>query len=216
MSQLRTMTLKVILFSKYLALTSTFAADWERFMSDYEPDYVYMIPLAYKTKEHFFENITHVPARVRGAFLIDDEKKDEIEFEIVAPDGHVVYHNTTNECIFEFNLTTIGRYMIVFNNRYVNSDIRVTFTMNTGQNPILKKDDLSFSDTKLDSLLSYIHKFNLEYKFSHNLHYERYRKIQKTNKYFYTFSIIETIVLMCISIWQFYYMRQLFEIKATI
>jgi len=185
-------------------------------MSDYEPDYVYMIPLGYKTKEYYYENITHVPARIRGAFLTDEEKKDQIEFEIVGPNNDVKYFNNTNECIFDFNVTDIGKYTIVFNNRYVNSDVKVTFTMNTGQNPILKKADLSFADQKLDNLISFIQKFKLEFKFNRNIHVERYKKIQKTNKYFYTFSVIETIVLVGISVWQFYYMRQLFEVKGSI
>lgn len=141
---------KVCIIYNYLALTSTFAQEWEKHMADYEPDYVYMIPIAYKTKEIFFENITHVPARIRGAFLSDEEKKDQVDFEILGPHEEVVYRNTTNECLFDFTVNTPGRYKIYFNNRYVNSDIRITFTMNTGQNPILKKEDLSFSDQKLD------------------------------------------------------------------
>jgi hypothetical protein len=51
-------------------------------MKDYEPDYVYMIPVGYKKKEIFYENITHVPVTIRGAFLTDEDKKDKIEFEV--------------------------------------------------------------------------------------------------------------------------------------
>jgi len=197
-------------------VTNHFSAEWERLMSDYEPDYVYMIPLSYKTKEFYYENITHVPARIRGAFLTDEEKKDKIDFEVIGPTGELKYHNTTNECIFDFIATDSGKYSIVFNNRYVNSDMKVTFTMNTNQNPILKKADLSFTEEKLDNLLHFMKKFNLEFKFNRQIHRERYVKIQKSNKYFYTFSVIETIVLIGISVWQFYYMRQLFEIKGSL
>lgn len=185
-------------------------------MGDYEPDYVYMIPLSYKTKEYFYENITHVPARIRGAFLTDEEKRDRIDFEIIDPKNTVVYHNSTNECIFDITVNEPGKYIIAFNNRYVNSDIRVTFTMNTGQNPILKKGDLSIADTKLDSLLRFIKHFNVEFKFSRAVHSERFNRVKKANKYVYTFSVLETIVLIAVSIWQFYYMRQLFEIKGSI
>jgi hypothetical protein len=185
-------------------------------MSDYEPDYVYMIPLGYKTQELYFENITQVPARIRGAFLTDEEKRDMIDFQIVGPNGDSKYHNSTNECIFDFNVTDIGKYNVIFNNRYVNSELKVTFTMNTGQNLILKKGDLTFTDLKLNNLLDFIKKFNLEFKFNRNIHRERFAKIRHSNQYFYTFSVIETIVLVLISLWQFYYMRQLFEIKASI
>lgn len=185
-------------------------------MKDYEPDYVYMIPLSYKTREVYYENITYVPARIRGAFLIDEESKDQIDFEILGPKENLIYRNTTNECIFDFEVKEAGKYTIILNNRYVNSDIKVTFTMNTAQNPILKKEDLSFSDQKLDSLTHFFSRFNLEFKMNRNIHTERYRRISKTNKYFYTFSVLETLVLIGVSVWQFYYMRQLFEIKGSL
>jgi len=38
-------------------------------------------------------------------------------------------------------------------------------------------------------------------------------EIKKTSKYLFTFSVIETFVLLSISIWQFYYMKNLFEWK---
>lgn len=62
--------------------TSTFALEWEEKMKDYEPDYVYMIPIGYKKKEIYYENITHVPVTIRGAFLTDEDKKDKIEFAV--------------------------------------------------------------------------------------------------------------------------------------
>lgn len=207
--------IKIFIY-KNTATTSSFATEWEQEMSNYDPDYVYMIPLNFKTKHTYFEDITTIPARIRGAFIVNEEKKDNIDFEIIGPRSNVVYRNTTNECIFDLEVNDIGRYTILFNNRYLNEEVQITFTMNTGQNPILKKDDLSFTDKKLDSLFTFIKRFNLESKLNRNLHRERYVKIAKTNKYFYTFSVIETLVLVCISVWQFYYMRQLFEIKGSL
>lgn len=52
-------------------------------MKDYEPEYVYMIPLAHKKQELYYENISSVPAYVRGAFLTDDDKKDKVDFEVL-------------------------------------------------------------------------------------------------------------------------------------
>lgn len=144
-------------------------------MSDYEPDYVYMIPLGYKSREQYYENITTVPARIRGAFIVDEEQRDQIDFEVLNSRNEVVYFNTSNECIFDFTAIEPGRYKLIFNNRYVNSEIKVTFTMNTSQNPILKKQDLSISEQKLDNLIGFIKRFNLEFKLSRNVHQERYK-----------------------------------------
>lgn len=144
-------------------------------MSDYEPDYVYMIPLAYKTMENYYENITVVPAKIRGAFITDEETKEKIDFQVFSPTGKLLYSNTTNECIFNFDITEVGRYKITLNNRYVNSEIKVTFTMNAHQNIILKEKDLTFTDLKLDTLISFLKKFNLEFRVNRNIHADRYK-----------------------------------------
>ena len=51
-------------------------------MSDYEPEYVVMINIPYKSKEIYYEDIQNTPADVRGAFLTDEDKKEKIDFEV--------------------------------------------------------------------------------------------------------------------------------------
>lgn len=144
-------------------------------MSDYEPDYVYMIPLKYKSRETYYETIETVPVNIRGAFMTDEEKADTIDFQIIDPSNNIIYQNSTNVCIFNLQIVQPGRYQIVFNNRYVNTDLKVTFTMKNGQNSILKKEDLSISNQKLDNLLNFIQRFDLEFKFNRNIHNDRYK-----------------------------------------
>ena len=108
-------------------------------MADYEPDYVYMIPLKYKTKETYYEVIETVPVKIKGAFMTDEDKEDHIDFKIIDPDGDTIYKATSNVSIFELDITKKGRYTITMNNNYINSDLKVTFTMRNGQNSILKK-----------------------------------------------------------------------------
>ena len=43
-----------------------------------------------------------------------------------------------------------------------------------------------------------------------------YIEINKTNIYFYIFAIVETFVLIGVSIWQSYYMKHLFEVKGSL
>lgn len=81
--------------------------------------------------------------------------------------------NATNEWIFSFNATIVGFYKIIFHNSYVNSNIKVTFTMNTGQNPMLKKHDLTFVEEKLQNLFQFVKKFQLEFKVTRNNQVER-------------------------------------------
>ena len=199
---------------QYESSTDAFTNEWRTKMKDFESTYVYIIPIPYKTVQIFYENITSVPARVRGAFIIDDRKKDKIDFKIKDPNGKVLYSNITHQAIFDLNVTVPGFYEILFNNRFKNGEIKPTFTMNTAQNDILKKSDLNKTEEKLDELVTFLKSLGTEDKMKRNVQRKRYKKLIKTNRYFYTFSIIETAVLLVVSVWQFYYMKNLFERKS--
>jgi hypothetical protein len=144
-------------------------------MSDYEPDYVFMIPLRYKNKQTFYETIETVPVKIRGAYMTDEDKENHIDFKIVDPDGQVIHQVSSNVSIFELELTKRGRYKIIMNNKYVNSEINVTFTMRNSQNSIIKKEHLDNSNKKLDNLMDFMNKFDLEFKFNRNIHDNRYK-----------------------------------------
>jgi hypothetical protein len=142
-------------------------------MSDYEPEYVYMIPVAYKKREVYFETINKVPARIRGAFLLDEEHKENIDFYFKSPSGLTIHHASSSHNIFELNITDAGTYSLVFDNRYSNTDLKVTFTMNTGQNPILKKEDLSGTDEKVQSILKFLKSYSVSLKMRRDSHHQR-------------------------------------------
>jgi len=77
--------------------------------------------------------------------------------------------------MFDTEVTLLGRYKLVFTNNNVQAGLKVTYTMSTGHNTMLKKEDLSFSDTKLASLLAYVKKLDLEVKLDRKIHLERYK-----------------------------------------
>ena len=51
----------------------------------------------------------------------------------------------------------------------------ITFTMNNGQNNPINAKDLSKTEQKLEALNTVIKKFNLEFKFGHDIHTKRYQ-----------------------------------------
>jgi len=53
--------------------------------------------------------------------------------------------------------------------------------MNTGQNPILKKTDISFSEQRVDTTLHFFKNMYTELKLRRNVHVERYKR----NNYHY-------------------------------
>ena len=149
--------------------------DWEYKMVDYNSDYDYNIPLRPRIQEIYFENVTTVPATFKGAFLLSDETTDKIEFIIKDPNQRVIYQVTKHHDIFEIPITLIGKYTIIFNNRVSKSNLMIIFTMSTGQNNLINAKDLSKTEQKLEALNSVIKKFNLEFRFGHDIHTKRYK-----------------------------------------
>ena len=161
--------------NELMNLFQDYYQEWETKMVDYNSDYDYSIPLKPRVQEIYFENVTSVPSKFKGAFLLSDETTDKIEFIVKDPNDRIIYQVTKHHDIFEIPLRLIGKYSIIFNNKFSKSNLVTIFTMNTGQNNLLNAKDLSKTEQKLESLNSVIKKFNLEFKFGHDIHSKRYK-----------------------------------------
>ena len=161
-------------------LMQDFNNEWETKMLDYNSEYDYNIPLRPRIQEIYFENVTTVPSVFKGAFIISDETTDQIEFIVKDPNDRNIYQVTKHHDIFEIPIRLVGKYTIVFNNRISKSNLMITFTMSTGQNNLLNAKDLTKTEQKLEALNTVIKKFNLEFKFGHDIHTKRYK-----SKFFY-------------------------------
>ena len=161
--------------NEVFSLMKDFNNDWEIKMVNYNSDYDYNIPLRPRIQEIYYENVTTVPAIFKGAFIISDESTDKIEFIIKDPNNKIIYQVTKHHDIFEVPIGIVGKYTIIFNNRISKTNLLVTFTMNNGQNNPLNAKDLTKTEQKLEALNTVIKKFNLEFKFGHDIHTKRYK-----------------------------------------
>ena len=157
------------------SLMKDFNNEWENKMVNYNSDYDYNIPLRPRIQEIYYENVTTVPAIFKGAFIISDETTDKIEFIIKDPNNRNIYQVTKHHDVFEVPIRLVGKYTIIFNNRISKTNLMVTFTMNNGQNNPLNAKDLTKTEQKLEALNTVIKKFNLEFKFGHDIHTKRYK-----------------------------------------
>lgn len=209
-------------------VSSTFSQEWEQKMHDYEPNYVYMIPIKPRKSENFFEEINKVPVYVKGAFLTDENKKDKIEFIIVNPMNKMVYKNFTNECIFNFEATIPGKYRFKFRNAVSKQELKITFTMNTFQDEIIKKEHLSVTEEKINQIGKFMDSIKLEKDMLKNkLKDRRKGKVnflilyfnylilgyKKSSRSVFSFIVIETAVLIAVSVFQFFYIKNIISSK---
>lgn len=195
-----------------------FIEEWERTMPNFYSQYMYSIPVKYKTKVDYYENITKVPCLFQGAFIFDEaySERDSIEFTITAPNTTVIYKKFSIASIFSLNLTDRGLYTISFNNMIVHKEMRPILFVNSGQNLILGKESLSETEKKLDSIITFLHRYDQDIRLMRGFKRRGSEDLAKTNNYFYAFSVIETIILIGVTIWQYFYLKHLFEIKGSL
>ena len=192
--------------------------EWREKMLGFISQYILMIPLPPHGVQSFFENITQVPSLMRGGFILEDASSfnEKLSFYIIAPNGSVIYTADSLFTFFNINCTMPGLYIITFNNKYMKKEIMPTFLMNSGQNLFLGKKTLNETESKMDNITSFLKRYEQDIKLSKYSRNKNKIKLKRTNRYFFSFSIIETIVLICVSIWQYYYLKHLFEIKGSL
>ena len=195
-----------------------FTDEWEKKMVNFNSQYTYFIPIKYRTQVEYYENITTVPCEFKGAFFYDDAKteKDVIDFKIIAPNNTVIFQASSVASIFSVNLTRKGIYTITFENRFINKEIRPILMVNSGQNLVLGKENLSETEKKMDSIISFLQNYEQDIQLTKGIKRRENEELSHTNKYFYIFSLIETTVLISVSIWQYFYLKHLFEIKGSL
>jgi hypothetical protein len=195
-----------------------FINEWDEKMQDFDIQYNHLIPVKYKSYAEYYENITKVPCAFRGAFILEEatSKSDVIDFKIIAPNKTVIYQISSIGSVFQLNLTDKGLYTIEFHNRILNKEVRPNLMVNSGQNTILEKENLSKTEKKLDSIVTFLKKYEQDTKLAKGFKRIGNEELSKTNKYFFAFSLIETIVLIGVSIWQYFYLKHLFEIKGSL
>ena len=204
-----------LLFNK---LFSKFKEDWVNNMSDFISQYVYIVPVPYKKEVDYYEIIKQVPCLMRGAFLNEDanSENDFIDFKIISPYNKVIFEASSIGEIFSLNLTEKGVYKLSFYNKANNKEVYPTLIMNTGQNLVVEKENLSETEKKFDKIINFLIKNEQENKVNRGFRKKGNESLVRTNKYFFIFSLIETIVLIGVSAWQYYYLKHLFEINGSL
>ena len=195
-----------------------FFEEWSQNMPDFVGQYMYTIPVKKRTQVEYYENITKVPCKFQGAFILDEAQSDQekIEFKIISPNNTIIYQKTDVASIFSVEINEKGLYTLVFNNKYLNRDVRPSLVVNSGQNLVLERENLSETENKLEKIMAFLLKYDQDRKLTRGFIRRGNEELKKTNKFFYVFSCIESIVLIAVSIWQYFYLKHLFEIKGSL
>ena len=181
-----------------------FSDQWSMVMQNFVSQYIYTIPINKRTQVEYYENITKAPCLFQGAFFLEEAKneKEVIDFKIIAPNRSVIFQASDIASIFSIQIYEKGFYTFQFYNRVINREIRPTLMVNSGQNLILEKENLSGTEDKLEKIVAFLQKYEQDRKLTRGFTRRGNEELKKTNKYFYAFSFVETIVLVVVSFYR--------------
>ncbi|CAD8158545.1 unnamed protein product [Paramecium octaurelia] len=192
--------------------------EWELMMQDFIPDDMIAFELKQGTIELLEEGIHH-PTTIRGAYFISMATKEKINFLIKDPKGNIISSKAgKKEAVFSVNITEPGDYQFLFDNERGSSDQMVTFALDIHNATYehIKHHDLDPLVKQIQHLQNGINDIMFETKFSQQRRESGYESMQTTHQRLFYFTILETLVIIAVSVWQVYYIKSIIDNRRLI
>lgn len=144
------------ILDQFMSIKDKLSSEYAYKLSDFKPEYFYSFEIPVKRKFTFYETID-TPNDIKGFFIVQGNYGERVTLLVKELEtGNVYYDNTSSEHIFNFKLYRLGKYEIIFENRFVNTPITVIFSLETGQNQVLNNTELEKTHHKITSLDNYM------------------------------------------------------------
>ncbi|CAD8048658.1 unnamed protein product [Paramecium primaurelia] len=200
---------------KYLFIYATFLVSVYCFY-DFIPDDIITFTLTANQEDVLLENITE-PTLIKGAYQVNHHK-DVIDFSVKTPTGRTIYSKmATNKGNFTVQANEIGLYQIIFNNKKKANQL-LTYAVD-----VVKEKEDKIKSTDIDPLeldIDYIHIGLQELYYDHKFQQIRYesstQQVKEANKKIYAFTVIETIFIVLVTIWQIWYIKRLYNKRSPL
>ncbi|CRG99007.1 transmembrane emp24 domain-containing protein, putative [Plasmodium relictum] len=190
---------------------------WNKNMQNFEPSTLLTFEIAGNSEEYLFEEVNKIDTYFRGVFYSNNESDDNIiELLISDPDGNIVYKKEASEGIFFFYTKKIGVYTLTLkNNKWIGKKL-TTVAIGLGENPSLSSDYVKDFTNYIQEIVHETKKLKNEIKYlssKHMIHIEKMKKI--TNKAF-IYCFIKLFVLIFLSLFTIYYIKNLVSNKRVL
>ncbi|CAG9479983.1 unnamed protein product [Plasmodium vivax] len=190
---------------------------WNKNMQNFEPSTLLTFEIQGNSEEYLFEEVTSLNTYFRGVFYSNNESDDnKILFFITDPDGEVIYKKEASEGIFYFYTQKIGVYTITLKNSKWMGKKLTTVALGLGESPSLKSEHIKDFTNYIDKIVAETKRLKNELKYlssKHMTHIEKMKKI--TNKAF-LYCFIKLFVLVFLSLFTIYYIKNLVSNKRVL
>lgn len=199
---------------------SGLVGDWEKHMDSFVPNLLLTFPLAARTDEFFFEDVTKdtVGQLLRGAlFASAAEETSDVDFHITDPEGNSVFEKAgVPEALFHFVADKVGTYTFIISNHKWMTDKVCTFTMGAGNATVLAAEHLN----SLEDQVKRVEKTLLDIQTESTYLWIRQKSHMKAVESIHTrvlaFCVLEFLILCGISGFQVFYIKGLLSDRRVL
>ena len=191
-----------------------FMKEWEELMINFNPDMLVTLPIAARSDEFFYEDVTAVGTLMRGAYFVigseNSESKSGVDFVVTDPDGIVVFEKKDQvEGVFSLTAKKKGTYSIMVGNHKWMTTKQVTVLMGVGESKALKKNDLSSVTDGISQVDSMLKEIQTEASYMWIKQKSHMKAVSGMNSQIYWYYLIEFVILLAVASVQIYYVRGL-------
>ena len=151
-----------------------FMSQWTEQMQGFELANLFTIEIAPRSTAEFFEEISLLPATVKGAYFASSRETADIEVTIVDPVNNVKFERSgQKEGLFFFEAQYRGLYLFSFTNKQVShiqlvEAMTVTFALRTGNitEEVLNKEHITPVEKGLLDIQTSVKDFQMDQEFA--------------------------------------------------
>ncbi|CAK94199.1 unnamed protein product (macronuclear) [Paramecium tetraurelia] len=185
---------------------------WDEQLGNFEPEVTLTFDLPPGTIEVFCEDILK-PTKIKGAFFISQLPLEErIDFYIKSSNNTLIYSKEkVIEGIFNIDILEKGEYKFIFQNKRTKGTQTIIFTLDVhdSEQEIMKIEDLDPLEQRIERISMAMRDNYYFDKITGQIFEGNLSQIQKSNEELLMFSIIESVGVVLITIWQVYYIKRM-------
>jgi hypothetical protein len=191
-----------------------FMIEWESQMKNFNPDLLVTVPMAARSDEFFYEDVTEPGGLIRGAYFVIGSEKEEdhtgVDFVVTDPDGAIVYERRDkSEGVFSHTTAKKGTYSIMIGNHKWISGKQVTLLMGMGEHNALKPQDVTSVTEGFTRVEASLKEIQSESSYLWIRQKSHMKAVSTINSRVYWYFLFEFFILLAVSSVQIYYVRGL-------
>merc|ERR1719446_730584 len=182
--------------------------EWGHYMDGFTPDILLTFPLAARTEEQFYEDVTP-PFILRGGFFAaSSEETSSVDFKITNPAGDVVFDKTDEaEGLFHFVAKKKGTYTFtVSNNRWMEEKM-VTFALGRGNETNIKGEHVDAVDQQIEAISRELRDIQTESTYLWIRQKSHMKAVESIHRRVFWFCVVEFMILIGMAGLQAYYIK---------